>query len=88
MLQAKSFAGYLWLGQSHEVIREVQPSMRLFKFQHVLLTWPFRVVHLRPSCKFTFFTNLYITLTLNSYIKSHKKYKEMIEQNTIKFDME
>ena len=41
-----------------------------------------------PVANFTFFINLHQTLTLNPNIKFHKKYKEKIEQDTIKFDME
>ena len=36
---------------------------------------------LRASHEFFFFTNFHQTLTLNPYIKSQKKYREMIEQN-------
>ena len=35
----------------------------------------------RANCEFTFFIGLHKTLTLDPYIKFHKKYKEMIEQN-------
>ena len=80
-LQAVSFVSHSQLGLSREVTRKIQPGMRLFRFQHVLLTWPFSDCHSRASCKISFITNLHQTLTHNPYIKSYNKYREMIEQN-------
>ena len=61
-VQAMSFTGHSWLGVSHKVNREIQPNMRLFIFQHVILTWPFAGYSLSSQV----FTKLsYSTLTLN-----------------------
>ena len=55
---------------------------RLFIFQHVLLAWPILRVGTRELVmKSSFSQNLHQTLTHNLYIKSYKKYKEMIEHN-------
>ena len=72
-LQVVSFVSHSLLGLSCEVTREIQPSMRLFKFQHVLLTWPFVSWHSRASHELVMkspssqiFTKLsHTTLTLN-----------------------
>ena len=78
--QTMSFTGYSRLGLSRKETREIQPSMRLFRFQHVLLMWPFTSCQSQASYKLSFFNNLHQTLTHNPYIKSHNKYREMIEQ--------
>ena len=59
---------------------EIQPSMRLLRFQRVLLTWPFASYHSRANHEISFFTNLHQTFTHNPYIKSRNKYRKMIEQ--------
>ena len=85
-LQVVSFASHSRLGLSHEVTHEIQPGMRLFKFQHVFLMWPFTSCHSQASCKISVFINLHQTLTHNPYIKSHSKNREMLNKITIKFD--
>ena len=69
-VQAMSFTGHSWLGLSHKVNHEIQPNMRLFIFQHVILTWPFAGYPLasqsRTSLSSQVFTKLsHSTLTLN-----------------------
>ena len=76
-----SFAGHLRLGLSREMTHKIYPGMRLFRFQHVLLTWPFTGYplssHSRTSLSSQVFTKLsHSTLTLNP-----TKYRKMIEHN-------
>ena len=72
-LQAVGFVGHSQLNLSREVTREIQSGMRLFRFQHVLLTWPFSGCHSRANHEiFFFFTDFHQILTHNSYIKDRK----------------
>ena len=62
---------------------------RLFKFHHVLLTWPVSWVGTRELVVISSFSqNLHQTFTHNPYIKSHKNARKRLNIITIKFDME
>ena len=83
-LQAISFAGHSWLGQSCEVTHKIQSgkeTLQTLAFtSHTAFHGLTLVNQSRASREFFIFTELYQSHTHNPYIKSHKKYRKMIEQ--------
>ena len=83
-LQAESFVGHSWLGLSSEMTHEIQPGKETLQIlacaSHLAFPGLAFASQSRASHEFFIFTKFHQSLTHKPYIKSHKKYKEIIEQ--------